>query len=762
MEQNFKKLGQESRFPEIIHLYLKCPQRVTTKSDLLIVGVAFANVKKFKQSVSVLSKLYSLTPADCKVGFILANVQGLANDTAGALATYKSLTKHGCTNHVVAELQLLAKTGQSDLVAEKVIRYIEKYPEICTSIIYQRNLKSACLLALRKLRTLKAPKGNLLIAKILATSGRYTAAASALRPMCIKDVYDDDIVAFYIGLISKRQELFDRSISSVTSEAGIDIEQLGPKSLNDYAVTIARYGQIKKATKLLEVCIKKADAPIDAYLNLSDLYQDLGEFGKSWKLLKELALKHTDHPKIIKKTASYFSKTRQTLKALSCYEELRVVTNDASALTGLVKCYQDLALQEKAEELMPTEALNGPELVRYYLYNSHYLPNITTQELLKRYDKCGQMIAKRMPTGVEHSYSNKTEYSSPTMRVGILSSDFFNHPTYKFIGGFLALDNFNDVELFLISNTTRKDDVTAMLLKDYGSRFVDVSVDDTESGTQRIKALRLDYLIDLNGHTGNHRMDILARRVARYQIATMGLMCTTGLPFFDYLMLPQKYGSVERKNIHEKMLPLESVIPYTADLKVSSLSSNFSNNEKRMISCSRLIRHNERLWGAWAEIQSQTNARLIINCIDMGDQDVRNSIRARLRAAGLRDELISLKFSTPIDTAYDEADVTLDTFPANSGTTLFESIFCGKPFVSLNEVDFIGEIGSSILQEIGRNELICTSINQYIERAVFVLNNYDYRRQFFEDRHEFSIKLSDKQKFAKIVVRSLRRIKIHG
>jgi len=63
-------------------------------------------------------------------------------------------------------------------------------------------------------------------------------------------------------------------------------------------------------------------------------------------------------------------------------------------------------------------------------------------------------------------------------------------------------------------------------------------------------------------------------------------------------------------------------------------------------------------------------------------------------------------------------DIGLDCFPHNSGTTLFEGLYMGVPFISLAGRPSVGRLGACILEGVGHEEWIAGTEDEYIERAV--------------------------------------------
>ena len=63
-------------------------------------------------------------------------------------------------------------------------------------------------------------------------------------------------------------------------------------------------------------------------------------------------------------------------------------------------------------------------------------------------------------------------------------------------------------------------------------------------------------------------------------------------------------------------------------------------------------------------------------------------------------------------------DIALDCFPHNSGTTLFESLYAGLPYITLAGRPSVGRLGSTILHGAGHPEWIARTEEDYIDKAV--------------------------------------------
>ena len=86
-------------------------------------------------------------------------------------------------------------------------------------------------------------------------------------------------------------------------------------------------------------------------------------------------------------------------------------------------------------------------------------------------------------------------------------------------------------------------------------------------------------------------------------------------------------------------------------------------------------------------------------------------------AAG-RIELISVKPSFPehLDT-YNRIDIGLDTFPYNGTTTTCEAIWMGVPVIALSGNTHASRVGLSLLTNLGLQELVAGTFEEYISIA---------------------------------------------
>ena len=74
---------------------------------------------------------------------------------------------------------------------------------------------------------------------------------------------------------------------------------------------------------------------------------------------------------------------------------------------------------------------------------------------------------------------------------------------------------------------------------------------------------------------------------------------------------------------------------------------------------------------------------------------------------------------------YDQIDLALDTFPYNGVTTTFEALWQSVPVLTLRGDNFLSRNGYSIMKNLGIEELISNSSDDYVLKAINLSNNFN-------------------------------------
>jgi predicted O-linked N-acetylglucosamine transferase (SPINDLY family) len=133
----------------------------------------------------------------------------------------------------------------------------------------------------------------------------------------------------------------------------------------------------------------------------------------------------------------------------------------------------------------------------------------------------------------------------------------------------------------------------------------------------------------------------------------------------------------------------------------------------------RAVRINHRTIRVWSEILRRLpEARLVIDSHSFIEGEMQVQLAASFAEHGIGRERLEIGYHSPPWDVLRGIDIGLDCFPHNSGTTLFESLYMGVPYVTLAGRPSVGRLGGSILHGVGHPEWIAESEEEYVTKVV--------------------------------------------
>jgi predicted O-linked N-acetylglucosamine transferase (SPINDLY family)/predicted SAM-dependent methyltransferase len=313
------------------------------------------------------------------------------------------------------------------------------------------------------------------------------------------------------------------------------------------------------------------------------------------------------------------------------------------------------------------------------------------------------------------------------LNVGYLSPNFHRHSVASFFEPLLAAHDRQAFRVFCYSSVDRPDEVTARL-RALADEWRDLRGTTGDAAARLIRDDRIDILVDLAGHTGGGRPLVFARKAAPLQFGWLGYPDTTGLAEMDYRFTDaaaDPAGEADRRYT-EKLLrlpngflcfspdpasPEPGALPALAAGYVTfGCFNNFAKITAEMI----------ELWSRL--LQSAPSARLMMKAHALGNPGARRSVLNRFASHGIAAERLALH--GPEDSVaghlgrYRDVDVALDSFPYNGTTTTCEALWMGVPVVTLAGNTHVARTGASILKQLGHDEWIATTPEQYVAKAL--------------------------------------------
>ncbi len=345
------------------------------------------------------------------------------------------------------------------------------------------------------------------------------------------------------------------------------------------------------------------------------------------------------------------------------------------------------------------------------------------------------------------------------LRIGYMSSDFLEHPVANVISELIERHH-RDV-LHVSGYSLRADDGSEERKRLVAAfdEFVDLERLGVNAIAERIRADRIDILVDLNGWTGHQRTEVLALRCAPIQVNWLGYAGTLGLECLaDFIVGDPEVTPMEHQPYYtERIVQMpNSFMPADTRHSVAPTPSRASQAlpDDAFVLCSfnNSYKLNPNLFDIWCRLLGRMADAVL--WLPKTNDTVAANLRREAEARGVSgDRLI---FASRLAARADYlariglADLALDTFPYNSHSTGVDVLISGVPMVTVRGSSFPGRVGASLLRAAGLPELIAADeagyealvLDLYADRARLA----DLRRRLAEARH--SAPLFDMESFA--------------
>jgi tetratricopeptide (TPR) repeat protein len=374
----------------------------------------------------------------------------------------------------------------------------------------------------------------------------------------------------------------------------------------------------------------------------------------------------------------------------------------------------------RASALLPDSAPLASNLLLQLAYSG-----IAPQTLLRRHLDWARRYAKpaASPPRRDHDPGHWRD-PEKRLRVGYVSADLARHPVGFFLLPALAHRDRAQVETVCYSGGGAGDRMTERL-KTLADRWVETARLDDGALEARIRADKVDILVDLSGHTGAHRLLVFAAKPAPLQASWLGYPATTGLAQIDYLIADRRQiGPEDERFYAERILRLEpgylAYVPPEDAPEVTPLPA-LERGSITFGSLNNLAKLNPETLALWAKVlDAVPGSRLLLAWASLGDAGVRQRLGAMAAASGIAPERLLLRpggDAAAFLSRYGEIDIALDPFPYSGGLTTLEALWMGVPVLTWPGERFASRHSASHLFQAGLEDWIAASPADYVERA---------------------------------------------
>jgi predicted O-linked N-acetylglucosamine transferase (SPINDLY family) len=311
------------------------------------------------------------------------------------------------------------------------------------------------------------------------------------------------------------------------------------------------------------------------------------------------------------------------------------------------------------------------------------------------------------------------------IRIGYLSGDLCLHAVGLLVPELLELHDRSRFEVFAFCWSREDGTAQRRRLVAAVDHLVRIDKVDDAAAARLIASHGIDVLVDLQGLTSGARPAILGHRAAPVQVGYLGFPGCSALPGVDWVIADRFVMPPEQlPYMVERPLYLErcyQVSDRRREVAPPPVRSTYGLPEDAFVFCSfnNNFKFTPEVFDAWMRILRAVEGSVLWL---LADNDwARENMLARAEAHGVaRDRLHFAPRVSPAEylARFTLADLVLDTFPYNAGTTASDALWMGTPILTLSGRTYISRMAGSLLTHVGLPDLVTESLADYERLAI--------------------------------------------
>lgn len=662
-------------------------------------GNLYMNMGRLEEAEACFHKAVILFPEYAEAYNNLGNVQGAQRNFNGAMDSFAKALK---INPDYAQVHfnlgtLLYDAGQEFSAISSLQRAIVINPEFAQA---HYNL-AGIMMALKEFQPAIAS-----YKKAIEVDPNYADAYYNMA-MAYKDYGQlDNAIACFRQAVSVKE-----NFSAAYNNLGISLHQMG--HLQESAESYRRAIEIEPHSAvfynnlgLVLHDFEQADAVIECYRHAIEINPDYAEaYNNLGTTLYELG---------------------QYEEAIECYSRtLELDPKMAQGYCNFGTVLRDMGrIDEAVEQYLKAIELQ-PEFETAYnalFFCINYHPTLSAENIYSYYQNYEQKFGR--PLRISWKKHRNDMSPDRRLRVGYMAATLHRHSCRHFLQPLLEHHDKDSVEVFIYAQLSKEDDLTE-IYQSYADHWIPIRGLGDALLSERIIEDQIDVLIDIPGHTAGNRLKVFARKPAPISLHWLDFGYTTGLKAIDYYLTDKQTIPEGSEHLFSEMpwrlpVPAYAYRPAEGMGEVNALPAK-SRGYVTFGTLTRAVRINHRTIRVWSEIlKAVPGSHLVINSSNFNSQELSEMLIEQFSVCGVHRDCLEIGLTSPPWDVLRGMDISLDCFPHNSGTTLFETLYMGIPFVTLADRPSVGRMGASILHGIGHPEWVAETEEGYIEKAVFL------------------------------------------
>jgi predicted O-linked N-acetylglucosamine transferase (SPINDLY family) len=504
----------------------------------------------------------------------------------------------------------------------------------------------------------------------------------------------------------------------------------------NYAVVLSRAGDKMGAINTLRDTIRIKPDFQPPYINLGRLLEDIGQSGSAvtqWlELVKRLSalngetLKHKlmalqQIGRVLENNhvdASAEDALRQSIELKPGQHEVVqhwLALRQKQCKWPVIESWEGVSKQELVASISPLSAavmLDDPmfQLARAWRYAK---------------DTIG------IPQSPPPDHSTRRGTRPARLKIGYVSSDLREHAVGFGLSEALELHDRSRFDIHAYYCGIARDDATKTRIRSAVGHWTDITGMSDDAAACKIAEDGIDILIDVNGYTRDARTAVFARKAAPIQVNWYGFPGTMGTPYHHYIIAdPHVLPEENERYFSEKVMRIPCYQPNDRSRVVSEqvpLRIEENLPEEGFVFCclNGSQKNTPEMFGAWMRILRAVPGSVLWLLDSIPTTNDR--LRQLAEQNGIEPDRIRFapKRSNPQHLArYLHAGLFLDTFPYGAHTTASDAMWMGVPVLTMPGQTFASRVCAGLVTAAGLPELVCTSLDEYVNRAVAIARDH--------------------------------------
>ena len=365
-------------------------------------------------------------------------------------------------------------------------------------------------------------------------------------------------------------------------------------------------------------------------------------------------------------------------------------------------------------------------------------------------------FAKKFSVPKERQFTHNKPVAKPKIRIGYVSSDFYQHATAYLMAELFERHDRNRFETYAYCYS--RDDGSALrqrLIRSF-DMFLDIRSATPFAAAKRIHEDQIDILIDLKGYTGSARPQIFAFRPAPIQVNYLGYPGTLGVDYIDYMIADEVIAPMSHQNYYsEKIVHLSDTYqPNDTQRQIAAIPTRAECGlpDNAFVFCcfNSTYKILPPVFDIWMRLLHAVPNSVL--WLFEANPLVKDNLHREAKARGIPAERIIFAPGKGLEehlARHACADLFLDTLPINAHTTTSDALWAGLPVLTCLGESFAGRVAASLVKAAGLPELVTENLQDYEALALRLATSPAELKILRErlQKNRLTVPLFDIQKF---------------